>query len=478
MIRRLPCAPLRLLALFALLSSVDAQSPANRITELVDEVESLGVRCGVDVRILGSGKRVTSHRLSEGFVPASNQKILTAAHALAALGPDYEFRTRFYGSQVADGGFRLRVVSGGDPTLTQLRLGERNPFDAVVAALRAREVETIDEVVLDDARWSGPLRPADWPQDQLRQAYAAPTGPFVLEEGCLVVALTPTSAGAPVRVATYPRGDDFEIKGRILTTSSRKLGLRPIVSPTARGASLSGRMWTGFDTSYTRFADPDPQRRYVASLRAALRRGGITVRDFKAREATSTTRRRESEVLLHELRSPVRWSLRRLLVHSSNFQAEQLLRVVALEAGSEASLAVGRDLMARRFRGLPGADRLVVQDGSGLSRSNRLSPEILTTVLRQALLSESAGKLFLELFPRAGISGTISDRMLGMRGRVRAKTGWIRGASTLSGTVLTEQDEVVVFSILMTYAPERNGLNKRLKRIQDSIVAAIYETVG
>ena len=75
----------------------------------------------------------------------------------------------------------------------------------------------------------------------------------------------------------------------------------------------------------------------------------------------------------------------------------------------------------------------------------------------------------------AGKSGTLEGRFLGtdLVGRVRAKTGWIRGASSLSGCVERKDGSVRWFSILMNYDPKADGLNRDLKRLQEDIVRAV-----
>jgi len=59
---------------------------------------------------------------------------------------------------------------------------------------------------------------------------------------------------------------------------------------------------------------------------------------------------------------------------------------------------------------------------------------------------------------------------------VRAKTGWIRGASSLSGLVEREDGTRRWFSILMSYDQKQDGLNKDLKQLQEQIVQAIDGT--
>jgi D-alanyl-D-alanine carboxypeptidase len=75
----------------------------------------------------------------------------------------------------------------------------------------------------------------------------------------------------------------------------------------------------------------------------------------------------------------------------------------------------------------------------------------------------------------SGRTGTLRKRFVGtdLVGRVRAKTGWIRGASALSGLVELPNGKRRWFSILMNYDRKRNGVNKDLKRIQETVVRAV-----
>ena len=84
------------------------------------------------------------------------------------------------------------------------------------------------------------------------------------------------------------------------------------------------------------------------------------------------------------------------------------------------------------------------------------------------------GDALRDALPVAGRTGTLRSRFRGtdLVDRVRAKTGWIRGASSLSGVVTCADGERRWFSILMNYDRSRGGLNKDLKKLQEQIVAA------
>ena len=75
----------------------------------------------------------------------------------------------------------------------------------------------------------------------------------------------------------------------------------------------------------------------------------------------------------------------------------------------------------------------------------------------------------------SGETGSLENRFVGstLRGKVHAKTGWIRGASSLSGYVQGEDGEQYVFSILIAYDRTKGGMNKHFKRIQEDMVEAI-----
>ena len=110
-------------------------------------------------------------------------------------------------------------------------------------------------------------------------------------------------------------------------------------------------------------------------------------------------------------------------------------------------------------------------DGSGLSREDMMSAQVIVDLLRAADGARWR-ETFIGALPVAGVDGTLRKRMCAgpARGRVRAKTGTLTGVSALSGYVETIGDERLAFSLVM------NGFGcdvVRVRRMQDQVCEAL-----
>ncbi len=444
--------------LWALAGGLGAQS----CDQVVAAAEALGARTGVAV-CDADGELLFAHRLGEAFVPASNMKLRAAAAVLDGLGPDHEFCTRFH----LRGG-RLVVAAGGDPNW--IRGTEHDPelvFATVAAALRRRGVTALAGIELDPGTFAGPLRPPGWPQDQLHTYYCAPTGPFVLEQGTFLLGIEAPPGAAAAQVALLAPPADLPIRGSIAVADRRQGAVYGAID-LVEAVQVRGRFYRRSPAVTIRTAVQDPAAWFAAALRAMLSAAGVRV-DAAAAAA-------DADLIVHEHRSSLRLALARMLTDSSNFDAEQCLRVLGDRLRSDGSLAGGLAAMRQRLETRLGRvpDGVVLRDGSGLSRDNRVTPGLLVAALLTSA-SGPGGAVLRESLPVAGRSGTLADRFVGtdLVGRVRAKTGWIRGASSLSGVVERPDGTQRWFSILMNYDPRQDGLNRELKALQEQLVAAI-----
>lgn len=443
------------------LLGVTAVASAQSLQSEVGKAEALGARTGVCV-LDGSGRVVYEHRAREAVTPASNQKLLTAAAVLHGLGDDFRFRTRF---ALRDG--QLVVHASADPNwITATAHAPLALFGEVAATLQRRGVTAVRGLTLDRGVFTGPARPDGWPQNQLHTYYCAPTGPFVLEQGIFAVCIDPRgqSRTAALRLLAPPVGP--RLTGAIDLVGGRGVSSCGAIDLGDR-VKVRGKLSRRAGVVTIRTAVADPALWYERTLREVLRQAGIAVDADAALLA-------DADVL--EVTTALGPALLRMLEDSSNFDAEQCMRALGAARQDDGSLAGGRLAMHAELEAMVGTvpAEVVFADGSGLSQDNRTTPAFVAAVLHCAA-AHRIGATLRQALPIAGRTGTLADRFAGtdLVGRVHAKTGWIRGASSLSGYVETAGGERCCFAILMAYDRSRSGLNKHLKQAQERIVQAI-----
>lgn len=447
-------------AILVVATALCAVVQAQDLRKVVAQAEALGVRTGVYVRDMENGQPLYAHRSAEAFTPASNMKVLTAAAVLWGLGPSHEFVTRF---TVRSN--RLVVHASGDPNwITGTEHDPARIFAGVAEQLRSAGVDAVAGIDLDEGVFQGPARPPNWPKNQLDLWYCAPTDAFVLEQGTFRVRIAPTD-GPTAEVALVAPPVSRGIQGSIQMTASAKearYGAIDLVD----AVKVNGRFPRRSSEVVIRHAVREPRDWFRAALASALESAGIRV------DPDAVTPDRE----LGAVRTPLAPALLRVLRDSSNFDAEQCVRALGARVGADGSLSGGMAAVRTQLLALVGnlPSEVVLEDGSGLSRDNKLTPALLATVVREALRGPGSG-LFLASLPVGGESGTLDDRFTDKRlaGRVMAKTGWINGCSSLSGVVKLDDGRLRIFSILMNYEPSRGGLNRQLKELQEQMVEAM-----
>jgi D-alanyl-D-alanine carboxypeptidase/D-alanyl-D-alanine-endopeptidase (penicillin-binding protein 4) len=193
-------------------------------------------------------------------------------------------------------------------------------------------------------------------------------------------------------------------------------------------------------------------------LAAALRRVGVAVGNGRTGTATAPVGARQ----LAKLDSPtietlIKWTN----VPSDNFYAETLLKDLGAIRGGGGTTAAGLRISRAHLAGM--GLHPVMNDGSGLSYENRVSP--LTV---EHLLAKLAGNShFTKSLAIAGQSGTIGARMTSPPafGHCRAKTGTLTGVSNLAGYCDGADGGTIVFALMM------NGTDAyRARPRQDAIV--------
>ncbi len=168
----------------------------------------------------------------------------------------------------------------------------------------------------------------------------------------------------------------------------------------------------------------------------------------------------ESEPLGYVVRDINKWS--------NNLMARQLLLTLAAEKrGLPATEISGASvvkewLVAKNIN----ANELVIENGSGLSRTERINAEHLGQMLVSAYLSPVMPELMASL-PILGMDGTIAKRLKysASSGRAHLKTGSLDSVSAIAGYVLSAQSKRFIMVMIINHSRAAES-----KLAQDSLI--------
>lgn len=457
-------------------------------TSLASELEALlsspklgKMQVGAQIVVLGPRPAIVSERnRDEPFKPASNQKILTTAAAMALLPADFKFTTL-----LARRGNDLIVIGSGDPATGDPKLARaaRQPITALfhdwADKLEAAGVIRISgDLIFDDTIFEPQHLHPNWTEqfkNQLQNWYVAPVGGLNFNDNCVDVSVRPGgSIGAPAQVTLTPNTPYVELNNTCKTAQKgepviRRTGTRSVTVHVSGSVSKAGNAGSATSLTVT-----DPGMFFATTLRTVLAAKGIAVdgqiRRERVRLSEGGLPKNLQVIARHEQTLPA--ILERSNRDSQNLFAEALLKAVGAYVGAGDNPRVGSYENGRRVVELF-LDRLklrhdacVIDDGSGLSHSNRITPAVLTGVL-----------VYMDLHPRReewishlatpGGEGTLRRRMRDLNGKVFAKTGHISGVSTLSGYVEGPDNRRYAFCVLCNNTTQTAGMSAHA--LQDAI---------
>jgi serine-type D-Ala-D-Ala carboxypeptidase/endopeptidase (penicillin-binding protein 4) len=406
-------------------------------------------------------------------MPASNQKIVTGAVAMARLGSGYRWRTAFIRSgAIVRGELRgdLIVAGTGDPSIsTAMRGDPMTAFEPLVDALKRAGVTRIRGRVrsADSAAFPGSPLGFGWDWDDLDAPYGSGISELLFNDGFTDVTVRGcVAARRAACVVTAPLSAWPVIHAQV-TTRAAGTGAPQVSwwrdSQSTPGITVRGSIALGDSLSFSA-AQPDTRAAYIAAVTAALTRAGIAVRGISAPTAL-----RDTIAVLES--PPLSEVLAALEKPSQNQMAEALFRTLGLHGTGVGTADSGRAIVERQLAawGVP-ANAYAVRDGSGLSRHNYISPKALVLIL-DAAKRASTFRAFHDALPMMGQEGTVRNRLRDIaNGRVRAKTGTVDKARALSGYLTTRDGEVLIFSLI---ANNHTAPNRDVDRVQDLIVTRL-----
>lgn len=379
--------------------------------------------------VVEDGNRVLdpSAKVATPVVPASNQKLLTTFVALELLGPEFRFRTTVRADALPAGGVvagNLYLVGAGDPFLStdawwaqyddpQGRFHTRLE-DLADAVVTAGITQVTGNVVGDESLYDDQRTVSSWAARLINANQSGPLSALSVNEGFTDwPERTPESAGRTP--SANPPVDAAGVFKELLA---------------ARGVTVAGPGVAG--------ATPP-----VAAEVAAVDSPPL------------------ADIVTH------------INSFSSNLGAELLLKRLGLYGAGQGTTAAGAGVVQSQLaaRGIP-VDGLKVDDGSGLSESDRVTCQTLAAVLTQAGPdSPLASSLSI-----GGVRGSLADRFEpgdAAYQLVQAKTGTLNDVLALSGFVTSSHDPDEDLTFAFVANGDQIVDDAAVRALQDSLVTAL-----
>lgn len=369
------------------------------------------------------GDRVIAEQSTSagGLVPASNQKLVTTYAALGILGPDYTFTTQAVAATppvagVLDGD--LYLVGSGDPFLvTENWLAQygsasnrsHTRLEDLADGIRDAGVTSITGSVLGDESRFDSERYGPWDARLIQQKQSGPLSALTVNESFV----------------DWP---------------------------------------SEFQNSFRQRSETDNPPLHAASILAQLlQERGISIEGTGVGVAPPIT------VTVASVQSPpLTDTVTHINSYSSNIGAELLVKEISLASGGPGTTAEGAQAITRYLtnQGVPMTD-VIVNDGSGLAESDRLTCRAVTQILMESGLRSPLG----DSLSIASTRGSLADRYVDtpLAGQVFGKTGSLRTVRALSGFVqsASEPEAQVVFSYI---ANDEAISNDEVLEVQESFV--------
>ncbi|WP_434572945.1 D-alanyl-D-alanine carboxypeptidase/D-alanyl-D-alanine endopeptidase [Pseudomonas sp. Z3-8] len=367
--------------------------------------------------------------------PASTMKLVTTYAALEMLGPNHQWKTEFYTDGTLSGGIlngNLYLKGGGDPKLNMEKLW------LLMRDLRANGVQQITgDLVLDRSFFIQPQLPEfnDDGNDENK--------PFLVKPDSLLVNLkalrfVARNDAGRVLISVEPPIASIRIENVVNAANSKQCTGGVRYNPVAQAdgsmtVTVSGQLGEGC-SSQTYLSLLDHATYTAGAVRAIWKELGGSIQGSDRLAATP----KNAKLLARAFSPDLAEIIRDINKYSNNTMAQQLFLSLGAEFRNEADGddAKAAQRVVRQWLAKKGitAPHLVMENGSGLSRAERVSAREMAAMLQAAWRSPYAAE-FISSMPIAGTDGTMRKRLktTAMAGEAHVKTGTLNTVRAIAG---------------------------------------------
>ena len=437
---------------------------AAALEEQLDAVFRPEESWSVSVADLGERKIIYEHRAHDPRIPASNLKAYVSAAAFDLLGTRFRYKTPLMGRGQFDkqrGIWQgdLLVRGSGDPTFSGRFENDKTQVTGRLERWAQRLVNHGVRVINGNVYGDASIFDEDywgegWPKGSWCDWYTAPSGGLILNDSCIDIVVQPSrTVGGPVLVGTVPDTQFVQIHSSAKTVGRKtKGGISFRRTFGKNDLVLVGKVPINSKSSQHCVALSDPTGYFITVFKEVLEKRGIEVRGEALDAADYPDLPTRGWKVLAVNESPPLVDLTKVInTRSQNLFADSLLKTLGARKVGLGNWAGGAQAVRDWIRSLGiSADNLHLQDGSGLSRLNRVTAHSTTEMLVKISAKPWFGEWRNTLAVSGNSEGSLRNRLKTplLRGKVRAKTGFINDVYCLSGYLESQKGKTYAFSLL------------------------------
>lgn len=401
----------------------------------------------VSVKNAKSGRILYEYNQNKLMNPASALKVFTMKPAYDTLGKDFQFKTQLY----KDSQNNLYIKLSGDPTFTT---------DALVTLLKKNKSAVkdiiIDPFATDYLEWG-----IGWMWDDDTNPYLPKFSQYTINENKITVEISPGVDGKQPQIrnrSSYPT-----VLVNMLSNGN------------GNSVNFERRPWNSGDITLVKGTVKTPQsfrlpidsteRYFITCLKDA-----ISSAHTKYSGTIKSAPVPKDAKLIGEYSSDTLENITAdTLKNSNNLNTELIFKTAGGKfADTQGTTASGIKMFEKYYENIK-AQKPVIVDGSGASRNDLICVDWMSEALNKIYGQENFAEF--ETLLAKPIEGTLSDRLLNISQHLRAKTGSISGASSITGYVTAKSGVTYSFAVIIQNYSQPTS---EIKAFEDKILNAIY----
>jgi len=487
------------------------------IDRIINDADLKGARFSVAVYSLDTKHYYFRKNIGDMLTPASVTKLFTCFSAYFKYGCDYKIKTQILANSEIKNGVlngNLYIKGHGDAIFST------SDLNSLVEQLKKSGLKAVTGSVIADGSYFDDITDRfQYSGDRDVVQGVQPITALSIDQNIVTVNVRGSEGGRPVTVELIPPSDAFKLNITARTTGRAPAHKSPVKGShgyRSRKSRYASNIYNEYSLKETGFGGPllaqkrsarirenhsginvsvknlsdgnqqiivsgslDPEKSYIykhhilkpvlavaGALRNRLIASGISVKGSYSEITTENEGLKKQLNLLAEFSRPMPDIISPMMKHSDNYLAENFFKIVGASGklknnAKEAKIYMSAMLDSLRFN----CEECTFNDGSGLSRRNKVNAETLIKILDYTSRS-SFGKSYDTTFSIAGVDGTLKNRMIGTlaENNLHAKTGTHGNVSALTGYVKTLDGERLAFAMIF------NGFNvNHFKAIENEI---------